>query len=62
MLSLLIYLIIFALIAYLVFWLLGRLPTPEPIRTIVIVVFVVVLILWLLSMVGGLPGPHLSLR
>jgi hypothetical protein len=60
MLTLAIYLVIFALVAYLIFWLLGRLPTPEPIRTIVLVAFIIVAILWLLSLLGGLgPLPHL---
>ena len=56
MLTLLIYLLIFCLVAALVWYLIGMLPLPQPVRMIVIVVFCLIGLLWLLQFVGGLPG------
>jgi hypothetical protein len=41
--------IVFALLCYLLFWAMGYLGVPEPIRKVVTVIVVVVAILWLLS-------------
>lgn len=58
MLSLLIGLVVFALIAYLVWYLINLFPLPQPVRIIVIVLFVLICIIVL---VGYLPTgllPH----
>jgi hypothetical protein len=41
--------VVLALVCYLLFWLLGYLGTPEPIRKVVTVIVVVLIVLWLLS-------------
>jgi hypothetical protein len=60
MISLLITLIVFALVCYLLFWILGYLAVPEPIRRVVVVIVVLIAIVWLLA--NFLPsagfGPH----
>jgi hypothetical protein len=56
MVSLIIALVVFGLIWWLVT---TYIPMPPPIRTIVTVVFVLILIVWLLQFVGGVPGLHL---
>lgn len=59
MISLLIGLVVFALIAYLLWWLLSLIPLPQPIRVIVTVLFVLICIVMLL---GYLPGGMHSIR
>lgn len=56
MISLLITVVIFALICYVLFWLLGYLAVPEPIRKVVVVVVVLIAVVWILSMLGGVGG------
>jgi len=62
MLSLLVYLAVFVIVAALVWWVLQQIPLPEPIAKIVLIIFVVIcaliLISILLSVVGG-GGVHL---
>jgi len=53
--NILIALLIFAVIAYLVYYVLGMTPLPAPIKTIVYVILAVVFIVYLL---GFLPGSH----
>jgi len=62
MVSLLVTLLILCLVASLIWWILGMLPLPPPVRNIVLVVFAVVVLIWLLEALplGGL-GLH-SLR
>ena len=54
MLSLLITVIVFALICYVLFWVMGYLGVPEPIRKVVTVVVVLIAVIWILS--NFLPG------
>lgn len=56
MISLLITLVVFALICYLIFWVMGYLGVPEPIRKVVTVVIVLIAVIWLLT--NFLPGQH----
>jgi ABC-type siderophore export system fused ATPase/permease subunit len=58
---LLISIIVYAIVFGLLWWLVGMLPLPSPIRMIVNVCFVLLLIVALLSMVGILPGEHFPL-
>ncbi len=53
MISLLVFVLVFGLVAYLIFWAMGYLGAPEPIRK---VVTVVVVIIGLLVLIGYLPG------
>ncbi len=49
MISLLITALVFGLICYLIFWVMGYLAVPDPIRKVVTVIVVVVAVLWLLQ-------------
>ena len=44
-----VYGIVLALICYLLFWAMGYLGVPEPIRKVVTVIIVVLVVVWLLS-------------
>jgi len=60
MISLLVTALVFGLICYLIFWVLGYLAVPDPIRKVVVVIVVVVAVIWLIT--NFLPmagvGPH----
>ena len=60
MISLLITAVVFALVIYVIFWLLGYLAVPEPIRKVVTVIVVLLAIIWLLNnfLPGADFGPH----
>lgn len=49
MISLLVTLIVFALVCYLIFWAMGYLGVPEPIRKVVTVIIVLIAAIWLLT-------------
>ena len=55
MLELLISLLVFLVIASVVWWAVGMLPLPSPVRPIVLVVLVLIFLVYLLGM---LPGSH----
>jgi hypothetical protein len=62
MIALLITFIIFALVCYLIFWAMGYLGAPEPIRKVVTVVIVVIAVIWILTTflpgaTSGIPHP-----
>ena len=52
MIGLLISLLVFCLIAAIIWWVLQQLPLPQPIRMVVIVVFALIAILWLAGCYG----------
>jgi hypothetical protein len=54
LISLLITVAVFALVCYVIFWLIGYLGVPEPIRKVVVVVIVLIAVIWILS--AFLPG------
>ena len=63
--SILISLIIWLVILGLVWYLIGLLPIPAPVKQVITVLFVLLLILIVLGLVGLVPGfhlPALSLR
>lgn len=66
MISLLIYLAVFVIVAALIWWILQQFPLPPPIDKLVLVIFVVVCVIILISILLGLGnggGLHLpSLR
>ncbi|MEO7133354.1 MAG: hypothetical protein ABI024_03960 [Vicinamibacterales bacterium] len=57
MLNLLISLLVFALVAGLIFYLIGQIPLPAPWSMVVRVLAVVICIVLLLSMLGGVSVP-----
>lgn len=54
--SFLIWIVVLALILYLLFWILGQIPLPQPIRTIILVVVALVVLVYLLQRSGLLAG------
>jgi hypothetical protein len=50
--SLLIYIVVLALVCYIVFWILGQIPMPPPLRTVIVVVVALVFLLWILRHLG----------
>jgi len=54
MISLLITVVVFGLVCYLLFWTMGYLNVPEPIRKVVTVVIVLIAVIWILG--NFLPG------
>ncbi len=49
MIPLLITVVVFSLIAYLIFWVMGYLGVPEPIRKVAVVVLVLIAVIWILQ-------------
>ena len=65
MIGLLLTLLVFCLIAAIIWWVLQQLPLPQPIRMVVIVVFALIAILLLLQMLPlgvGFSGLRLGCR
>ena len=56
LLGLLIAIIVICLIAYIVFWALGQIPLPDPIRTIIIVLVSLILLVFIVQRFGLLAG------
>lgn len=59
MISLLITVAVFALVAYVIFWIIGYLGVPEPIRKVIVVIMVLIAVIWILS--NFLPGTGLHI-
>lgn len=59
MIGLLIWVLVFGLIAYLIFWFMSYLGVPEPIRKVVTVIVVIIGILYLLGYVLPGAGVHM---
>jgi hypothetical protein len=52
-------LLIIALVAGLIYWLLTLLPIPQPFKNVVMAIFIVICIIWLLGAAfGSFPTPH----
>ena len=59
LIGLLITVAVFALVCYVIYWVIGYLGVPEPIRKVVVVVIVLIAIIWILG--NFLPGTgHLA--
>lgn len=56
--GLLITVAVFALVAYLIFWIIGYLGVPEPIRKVVVVVMVLIAVIWILTNFLPAGGVH----
>jgi uncharacterized protein YhhL (DUF1145 family) len=53
MLSLLVSLLILCLIGYVVFYIIGLLPLPQPIKNIALIIFGIIVIIYLLQLLVG---------
>lgn len=60
MVGLLITLVVFALVCYLIFWAMGYLGVPEPIRKVVTVVIVLIACIWILNAFLPMAGTGLG--
>lgn len=49
---LLIYLLIGGLIVYAVYWIVGMLTLPQPVKTVILIIIAIIVLLWLLSTFG----------
>lgn len=59
LIGLLITVVVFAVVAYLIFWILGYLAVPEPIRKVAVVVLVLIAVIWILTnFLPGTAGGH----
>jgi hypothetical protein len=54
LIGLLITVAVFALVCYVIFWLVGYLGVPEPVRKVIVVVMVLIAVIWILT--NFLPG------
>jgi hypothetical protein len=59
LISLLVTLIIVGLIFYLLYWLIGQIPMPAPIKTVCLVVLGLIIVIYLLNLLFGLGLPRL---
>lgn len=50
--QLLLYLLVCGLVIYLVYWIVGMLTLPQPVKTVIMVIIAIVVLLWLLSTFG----------
>lgn len=46
---LLVWVLVLALIVYVIFWALGQIPLPQPIRAVIVVIVAIVLLLFLVN-------------
>lgn len=56
LLSLLVAIVVICLICYVIFWALGEIPLPQPIRSIVVVLVALVLLIYIVNRFGLLAG------
>ena len=49
---LIIYLLLGGLIVYIVYWIIGMLALPQPVKTVILIIVAVIVLLWLLSTFG----------
>lgn len=54
--SFLIWVIVLALVVYLLFWVLSQIAMPAPVRTVIVVVVALVILVYLLQRTGLLAG------
>lgn len=57
LIGLLVWLIVLLIIAGLVYWVIGQVPLPPPIKTAAIILLVVVVVIALLYLIMGAIGP-----
>lgn len=57
LISLLVYLIIAALIFYLIYWVIGQIPLVEPFKTVILVIVGLVAVIFLISLLTGWVSP-----
>jgi len=52
LIQLLVYLLVGGLVIYVIYWILGLLPFPQPIKQIILALFGIAILLWLLRTLG----------
>lgn len=63
LISLIVTLVLLGLVWYLLFWIVGQMPLPEPFKTVATVILGLVAVLVLLSLIFGIaPLPVLRVR
>jgi len=50
--ELIIYLLLGGLVIYLIYWILGMLTLPQPVKTVILIIVALFVVLWLLSTFG----------
>jgi hypothetical protein len=55
LIQLLLYLLIGGLIVYVVYWIIGMTPLPQPVKNVVGVIVAIIVLLWLLGAAGIMP-------
>lgn len=58
LLGLLVTLILFALIASIVWWIIGAIAPPEPVRKIILVCLGLIALIWVISLFGAFGDGH----
>lgn len=56
LLGLLIAIVVLCLICYVIFWALGQIPLPQPIRVVVVVVVALIILVYIVNRFGLLTG------
>ena len=62
LIGLLVYLVVAALIFYLIYWLIGQMPVPEPFRTVILAVMGLIAVIFLIGLLTGYVPMHLAIR
>lgn len=56
LLGLLVAIIVLALICYVIFWILGQIPLPQPMRAVIVVLVALILLVYIVNRFGLLAG------
>jgi hypothetical protein len=63
LIGLLVTIVVLALVFYLIYWIIGQIPMPEPFKTVVLVVVGLIAVILLLSILfGGVSIPRFGIR
>lgn len=62
MVQLIIYLLLGGIIVYIVYWIVGMLTLPPPVKTAICLIIALVVLLWILSTLGVIPGKILYMN
>jgi hypothetical protein len=52
LIRLIIYLLLGGLVIYLVYWIIGMLTLPQPVKTVILIIVAVIVLLWLMATFG----------
>jgi hypothetical protein len=56
LLGLLVWIVVVALVCYVIFWALGQMTLPQPIRTVIVVLVALILLVFIVNRFGLLTG------